>query len=200
MISINRNTPDRESPRLIFGLLIMILTISAGLTACNCPQPTQTAPPDSPQQLTEIANILNPEGLTPEAIPDPTGIPPTNTPQESIIALEGYLNYTTQQGDTLSALASRFGVPQAEISAQTTLPEQGLLPIGTLLIIPDTLEDVLPYDLPILPDSEVVYSPSVRDFDVIETIQNAGGFLASYTEVVKDQTLSGPEIVNLVAT
>ncbi len=155
---------------MIIGLLILILTLSAGLTACNFPQPSQTTPPDSPQQLTEIANILNPEGLPPEGTTEPAELSPTNPPPE-IISVEGYLNYTTQQGDTLSALAARFGVSPAEISTQTPLPERGLLPIGTPLLIPDVLEEVLPYNLPILPDSEVVYSPSAQDFDVINSIK-----------------------------
>ena len=190
--------PYRSPNRWIFKLLILILTLNADLTACNFPQPNQTAQPDSPQQLTEIANILNPEGLPKESTADSVEVAPTNTSPE-IIPVEGYLNYTTQQGDMLSALAARFGVSMAEISAQTPLLEHGLIPIGTQLLIPDILEDVLLYNLPIIPDSEVVYSPSVQDFNVINSIQNAEGFLASYSELVKGQTLTGPEIVNLVA-
>ena len=198
MISITGNTPNRVQRCLIIGLLILILILSAGLTACNFPQPSQTTPPDSPQQLTEIASILNPEGLPPEGTTEPAELSPTNNSPE-ITSVEGYLNYTSQHGDTLSAIAARFGVSPSEISAQTPLPEYGRLPIGTLLLIPDVLEDVLPYNLPILPDSEVVYSPSGQDFDVINSIKNAEGFLASYTELVKGETLSGPEIVRLVA-
>jgi len=172
------------------------------MSGCNFPQPTQISPTLNHQQQTEISGILNPSGL--EAVqPTPTIRLSTPAPTSAITPegplLEGYIYYLTQQGDTLPGLAKRFNVPEDAILIPTPLDSESLLPVGMPLQIPYRLEDYLPYNTNILPDSEVIYGPSVGDFDTIAYIESAGGFLASYEEDVKEQTLSGPEIVNLVA-
>jgi murein DD-endopeptidase MepM/ murein hydrolase activator NlpD len=50
-----------------------------------------------------------------------------------------------------------------------------------------------------MPDSEVVYSPSASDFDIDGYINQAGGYLSNYTEEVAGRTMSGSEIIKLVA-
>ncbi len=106
--------------------------------------------------------------------------------------------YLTQQGDTLPALALRFGVEPGEIRAEVPLPESGLLAPGLTLQVPDILEETLPGVL-LLPDSEVTFGPTVQGFDAAEFARNAGGYLAGYSESVKSETLGGPEIVQTVA-
>ena len=107
--------------------------------------------------------------------------------------------YTVQQGDTLPALAARFDVSVDSIRANGTISAEDLLPIGLELAIPDMLEETLPYHMPILPDSEVIYGPSVDSFDAAEFAWQAEGFLATYSELVKDKVLLGPDIVQIVA-
>ena len=119
--------------------------------------------------------------------------------QAPLEILDGELAYTTQQGDTLPALALKFDVPVESIRAEIALPGEALLPIGLRLLLPDHLEKILPYHTPIFPDSEVIYGPSVGEFDTLAFIASAGGFLASYEESVKGKILSGPDIVQLVA-
>ncbi|MGW8226188.1 MAG: M23 family metallopeptidase, partial [Anaerolineales bacterium] len=51
----------------------------------------------------------------------------------------------------------------------------------------------------LLPDSEVVYSPSVKGFHTGEFVDNAAGYLSTYGETVKGEWLSGVDIVNKVA-
>ncbi len=73
--------------------------------------------------------------------------------------------YETRPGDTLASLARRFGVDPAQIFSPASLNVQGYLPAGTFLTIPDQVGQVSPPQL-ILPDSELVYSPTARDFNV----------------------------------
>lgn len=180
---------------------ITLVLFSLVLSGCHFPQSTDAPLPRSAQKKTEVASILNPVGLE---TPTPT---PTITPglpiPEPIITVEplpaGKVGYFTQQGDTLPALLKRFDVPIEEVHSDDLLPTEGLLPIGIHLILTDNLKETLPFTSPIFPDSEVVFGPSVGDFDAAAYAREAGGFLSTYEEKVKDETMSGPEIVQWVA-
>ncbi|HSO26879.1 MAG TPA: hypothetical protein VLS48_02335, partial [Anaerolineales bacterium] len=86
---------------------------------------------------------------------------PAATPEP----LPGYYTYITQSGDTLAALALRFASNPAEIISPEALPPLEYLPVGLPLGIPDNLAQP-PYPSAVLPDSEIVYSPSTLGFDV----------------------------------
>lgn len=176
----------------------MITTHLLGLLLSGCNLPQGSLPPfQSSQRQTEIAGILNPEGINATEFPNLEITPGTATPSLPPIDV-GYLGYLTQQGDTLPALALRFGVAPGDIRAAVPLPENGLLPPGLALQVPEGMDETLPGRL-LLPDSEITYGPSVGDFNAAEVARNAGGFLAVYSETVKGKTLSGPEIVQTVA-
>jgi hypothetical protein len=66
------------------------------------------------------------------------------------------------------------------------------------LIIPDTLGSAFSLQN-LIPDSEVVYSPSAFDFNIDEYIKAAGGYLSTYHQYVGTDDLSGAEIVQKVA-
>jgi LysM repeat protein len=61
------------------------------------------------------------EGMTAEGLPTPT---------------PGPYRYTIQEGDTLSAIAARFGVDQAAIVEANTLPAPDALTVGAVILIP----------------------------------------------------------------
>jgi murein DD-endopeptidase MepM/ murein hydrolase activator NlpD len=105
--------------------------------------------------------------------------------------------YLTQSGDTLSALAARFGVAPDQISPAQ--PITGLLLPGQQLTIPNLL-GAPPYPDALLPDSTIIYSPVAASFQIGAYIAQAGGFLNTYTEEVDvDEWLTGAEIVQRVA-
>ncbi len=52
---------------------------------------------------------------------------------------------------------------------------------------------------PVLPDAELVYSPTALGFDTPGFIQAAGGYLSSYQETVNGETMSGMAIIQRVA-
>ncbi len=107
------------------------------------------------------------------------------------------IQYYTQSGDTLPSILGRFGVTADEIVFSQTIPETGLISPGILLIIPDVLNDIFPSTL-VMPDSEVVFSPTALDFDVTAFVNEAGGFLSTYKEDLSNGPTSGADIIKLV--
>ncbi len=91
-------------------------------------------------------------------------------------------------GIPLEYIAERFAVNPERISAADNIKSDGLLPPGEVLTIPNTLGDTST-NQPLLPDSEVVYSPSVADFSVEDYVSSAGGYLSRFDEHVYDEWL-----------
>ncbi len=184
--------PHRFSRLLATLTLIFLL----GLTGCQLypylSTPTLSWDGGKPEESTKPL-IVDTQTPFPTITPQPT---PTSIFE---MGQDGFWVYVTQQGDTLPALASRFGVPVDLIQSEVALSTEGLLSVGLPLLIPDVLEEVLPYTESILPDSEVIYGPSVDGFDAAAYAVEAGGFLAGYSEVVDEETMTGPEIVKRVA-
>lgn len=137
------------------------------------------------------------ETATPLVPPATPTFPPTPTlaapgEPESIV-------YQALPGDTLHAVAVRFGVVPSDITSTGSLPESGaLIDPGTLLIIPRRLRDTGPATR-LLPDSEVVFAPHAADFDVAAFADAQGGYLTQYREYVAGRLRTGPEVVALVA-
>jgi len=129
-----------------------------------------------------------------------TAVPPAPTPTPT---LQGTprppLLYYAQAGDTLPALAVRFGVNASEITSPDPLPPEALINPGQLLLIPNRLDAVGP-DGALLPDSEVVYSPSALGFDIQAFVKQAGGYLSAYREYISDRTYTGAGVIERVAT
>lgn len=133
----------------------------------------------------------------PTPVASPT-LPPTPTLSANS-TLENVL-YESQPGDIVRMLAIRFGVLPSDIRPASGVlsPEGGLVDPGTVLIIPDRLENTGP-DVQLIPDSEVVYSPHAAEFDVASFVATQGGYLNSYGELVNGIPRSGAEIVEMVA-
>lgn len=184
------------------------LTATAAYQALTPPGETPLVPPATTEAdllTTQMPTEILPVEVTvqTESLPLATEVPPDEiatavptatrdlTPRPPII-------YYTQAGDTLPVVAARFGVNVEEIKAQTPIPTNGLISPGALLIIPDYYGAEVASD-PILPDSEIVYSPSALDFSMSEFVAEAGGYLSTYREYHVDRWYTGAEIIELVA-
>lgn len=152
-------------------------------------------------------------------LPDPTGIStpvtlPTGTalmapvstgaPFATLTPLPGsapYIgdsySYTVRWGDTTSSLAQRFLVEPYVITSQIGDTEGYLNPGSTLVIPRKIAYATLPY--PLLPDSELVYSPSALDFNLEDFVEQAGGFLSTYSEEVDGELVRGTQAIQRVA-
>jgi LasA protease len=107
--------------------------------------------------------------------------------------------YETQPGDTLPALALRFGVEPDQIASAASIPPYTLIDPGQLLYIPNTLSDEVLYPWALLPDSEIVYSPSAADFDIAGYISQAGGYLSTYSETIDGEYYTAAQSVERAA-
>jgi len=128
----------------------------------------------------------------------PTLLAPTMTP-EVYVANSAPILYYAQAADTLRVVAVRFGVLPAEISSPETISQSGFINPGQLLIIPRRLANTTSSQH-LLPDSEVVFSPSAVSFDVPAFVNQAGGYLKTFQEWHKSTGMkSGAEIIMRVA-
>lgn len=153
------------------------------------PYPTQTPvdPPDIDPLVTD-AMTFNPPILA----------SPTPTPEIYVVNTAPILYYA-QAADTLPAVAVRFGVSRAKITSPDSIPDTSFIDPGQLLIIPRELTNTTSSEH-LLPDSEVVYSPSAIGFNAEDFATQAGGYLASYREWHKSTGMkSGASIIMRVA-
>jgi LysM repeat protein len=144
---------------------------------------------ESPLESTEISATQGPE-VAPV---------PTVTPTEEIINTTPVLYYT-QAGDTLPLVAVRFGVQPEEISSPEEIPERSLFDPGQVLVIPNRLANTTSSQH-LMPDSEVVYSPSALDFDVKSFVDQSGGYLSGYSQYLATTGITnGADVIQRIAT
>ena len=150
---------------------------------------TEDETPETTEEIPELQETLEPEVLA-------------NIPTQAALLQQeenAQIVYYAQSGDSIGVLAIRFGVEAQEITSASPLPEEGFIPVGQLLLIPNRLNQTSS-NLKLFPDSEVVNSPSSVDFDVTTYVDQAGGYLSTYKEqVYAHGEMSGAAIVEKVS-
>lgn len=153
-------------------------------TVAAAPLESQPAPIPAASQDPTPADTEVPYSLPTSTIPPVTTAP---------------ILYYSQAADTLPVVAERFGVQPDEITSPEPLHPTDLLPPNQLLIIPRRLANTTSSQH-LLPDSELVYSPSAIDFDVRAYVDQAGGYLSQHKEWLQTtKTTTGAEIIQRVA-
>ena len=159
---------------------------------------TPQGPVGSAEQLTtpigEFFDTATPTRVLPTRTITPTATAgPSPTPRPPIL-------YYVQAGDTLPSLAIHFGVEVSDITSPDLLSDQGYLRPNQLLLIPDRLdiEATDPKEI-LIPDSEVVNSPSAVNFDINAFVNEAGGYMSKYREYMSTGWNSGADVVKRVA-
>ena len=157
------------------------------------PPPTATATNTTPSPSSTSTSLP-----TFTDVPTKTAAVGAATPTVDVRAVtKPPIQYYTQSGDTLPSIVGRFGVFAGDIIYSEVVPEIGLISPGILLIIPDVLTDVFPSTI-VMPDSEVVYSPTAVEFDIEQFVLEAGGYLSTYKQSLSTGMFSGAEIVQRV--
>jgi LasA protease len=159
------------------------------------PTPAPLAPPAT---VATAAPAATASPAASRASPTATPVPFTPTPTV-ILTPRPTQFYYTQSGDTLPALAARFGVNPADLHAPQALQGSTSLVGGQLLIVPQVLEGELSPGYKIVPDSELIFSGSGAGFDPAQVAAQQGGYLALYQAFVEDRTRSGGEVILRVA-
>ncbi len=172
-----------------------ILTMTILISGCNLSNqtnpvfiapsglyPTNTIEPvevnsSLPEQTPEVTLTSNQENSTPVSNSTPINLP-TSTARP---VNAGPLLYYAQAGDTLDALAVRFGVAADEIDSTVPLPERGFINPNHLMMIPQQFSNTTD-STHLLPDSEFVYALSAVEFDSLAFSAQANGYLKDYHE------------------
>lgn len=179
--------------RKILPLLFLLLFI---LTACNFPikdlgYVLRSYPTLDPAIFESRRTPTSP------IIENTPAAPGTPVPRPQVDE-QFYHVYAAQSGDTLNVVARHFGVTPAEITSPNLLPESGIIPPGQYLVIPINDTNREQRDM-ILPDSAVINSPCALELNITEFVNNAGGYLSSFSQVVAGERISGAAVVQRVA-
>lgn len=147
-------------------------------------------------ELQDEANNSVPQTNAPGASPQS----PPPTPQPVL------MTYTVRRGDTLAAIAYRFGVALPALVQMNGLRNMNQLEVGQVLRIKyinaAPVRPPTTYNGPsdqVVPDSEVVYGPAYKGFSVQAIARRYNGYLLNYREMVEGRVLTGPQIIQLVA-
>jgi hypothetical protein len=184
-------------------LLLALASMACSIGVLTPQDPIFSAPPAAETgTITPIVVFANNEPQV-EITPTPQPVQgaltgdvqaaPTMDPNTSPIL------YYSQAGDTLPVVAVRFGVAPEEIMSPDELPTTSLMHPNQLMVIPHRLANTTS-NLKILPDSEVVFSPSAGDFDIDAFVNQAGGYLSTYRDWLgTTQWTTGAQIIYRIA-
>jgi murein DD-endopeptidase MepM/ murein hydrolase activator NlpD len=125
---------------------------------------------------------------------DPAPVP-TNVPETTGPVIE---NYTVRSGDTLLEIALNYDMTVDELMRLNSITDPTTLQVGRVLQVRVQANRVVSADR-VIPDSEVVYSPAYADFDIAAVANQYQGYLASYSENVEGEWLTGADIIQRVA-
>ena len=193
---------------------IIIVLIILSLTGCSLYQrtppffippvgytltPVSANPNPSPTQQPAVAIPTSTAEFNPTPTvfiaPTETLVPTPNVEREPIV-------YHAQAGDTLSVVATHFGVGKDQIQSNVELPQISFINPGTLLVIPQVLINTTS-EAHLLPDSEFVYSRAITDSDfptdVVSFVKQAGGYLSETRDYNHTVLTNGGEIVKQIA-
>jgi LasA protease len=198
----------RLSQALVCG---MLLTFAACTRHAATPTPMAAIEVTPASQATSSATSM-PTQTVPPPVVSPTPVPtptpafpgtyagtPTPDPTHADVSERSSQDvYVVRPGDTLTGIAWAFGCTVEEIARANGLSNADAIWVGQRLTIPLPPTLVGPA-VKLLPDSELVYGPAYIHFDLVGFVAGRGGYLASYTEDVEGQPLSGAEIVQTVA-
>jgi LasA protease len=201
--SLEGSTAPLQGRRSAAARLALMVVLIISLAGCSLPELNFPAQLLGRPLETEIVGTPRPTVppsiaiLIPTAGPQilDTAVPPTITPTAT---RQPPFLYTTQSGDYLTNLAVRFGVSANEIQSTGSVPRDGLINPGQMLVIPHVLGETSPATL-IMPDSEAVYSPTTLDLEIKNYVKDAGGYLNSYTQYIGNSTRNGADVVMMVA-
>lgn len=161
------------------------------LSAANQEPPTRTSRPTIP-----------PTATTKPLIADSASYPGTPTPDPIhyvMPTMRGeYAVHLVSSGETLGIIAELYETTAAVLVDINDLDIDALLALGQEILVPPKA-DVIGPSFKIIPDSELVYGPVAKDFDVFEAASFFGGYLETYREVLEGREMSGPEILQLMA-
>jgi len=199
---------NAEPMRPKMTLIWIALAALFGLTLA-CARSIQTDSPSvwsisgqsaaTPTAEAELAS--QPVGFVPTRVPGaPIASPTPDQPHPLPAVRAEPRQHVVQAGETLGQIARDNGISLQQIIAANQVANPDILEIGQVLNIPVPTPSGSGEDFKIIPDSELTNGPGAVNFDLYAFIQSKGGYLAQYTEKIDPVVLTGPQIVDRIAT
>ncbi len=164
--------------------------MSVALLASAC-LPAAQVPPRLP--------VVAPTATAASATPTPVAAG-TPLPTREPFGVGQVYTYAAQTGDTLVALAAHFNTSQDEILAKNPgLAPTATIPSGSVLHIPVYWFPLGGSPYKIIPDSEFVYGPTSKGFDVSAYIASQPGYLRTLSAFVNNSQRTSGQTVLYVA-
>ena len=186
-------TPEGYNPFVPLGENATVVPVVGGTVIVPSVVPTKRTGPTP--TLAPFTVLLPPARLPGVPILSPTPDSPRVLPTPRVDPGQ----HIVQSGDTLGTIAQQYGVSLEALMQANGLSDPNLLSVGQELTIPAPSPGEQGPDFKIIPNSELVYGPASAAFDVNGFIQGKGGYLASYSEDVSGELLTGAEIITRVA-
>ncbi|MCP4424620.1 MAG: LysM peptidoglycan-binding domain-containing protein [Chloroflexi bacterium] len=199
------------SPLKMIALAFILLSVSG----CERPDPAVTivaspgafSLPPTPLVTPFADGSAPPTPLPAQPVNAPSFAPlpeymGTPTPDPPHYAGSGdsqpFVEHNVSAGETLGYIAQLYGSSVEELQAANQLGQADLVYVGQVLQIPRRGE-LAGSNFKIIPDSELVYGPAAKGFDVRAFVEPFDSYLLTYHEEVEGRFWDGPAIVQLVA-
>lgn len=203
MLGLQVSTRHLLKP-LLSGILICLILVSLALMGCVRPSPgsEQTTPSIYPSHTASDATAASNQAANSEVGGPETA--PSSTPEESALSQQVdagfFILHTVEEGDTLGTIAELYETSTAELVALNQIENSDIIFTGQTLRVPGpNFESLVSPSFEIIPDSELIYGPAAKTFDLQEFTAPLAGYLLTYEEEVEGHYLKGPDIVQLVA-
>jgi murein DD-endopeptidase MepM/ murein hydrolase activator NlpD len=200
---------SESSPSIIWLLIarLAIYTIIPASTLVGCVRPapdfssdtgTTSAKPESSLPIPQVQDNQTRDDQ-PGAADSTSSLLTPNLLSEADVG-DFFIIYTVQEGDTLGSIAEQYETSTATLIILNQIVNSDIIFTGQTLRVPGPeFETLISPSFEIIPDSELVYGPASKTFDVHTFTQPLSGYLLTYEEEVEGQLLFGPDIVQLVA-
>ncbi|MBN8579575.1 MAG: LysM peptidoglycan-binding domain-containing protein [Anaerolineae bacterium] len=185
-ISASGNTPIPNNNPASVSTATVAITLTPSPTATRPPTPTRV-----PLSISALFGFQN-QASSSSPTPDAARILPTPRQDSN--------EYVVQPGDTLGDIAQRYGISLQTLLDANNISDANLLEVGMVLVIPAPQPSGSGSALKIIPDSELVNSPSVIEFNLRNFIASQNGYLNSYVQDVNGVLLNGADIIEAVST
>src|SRR5579859_10128 len=176
----------------IFKRWPAVALAAVAFLAAGC-LPAAQVPPRLPDVVATLAGPTD----TPQPLPADSGTPlPTRQP----FGVGQVFTYSAQTGDTLTALAAHFNTSQAEILARNPgLAPSATITSGIVLSIPAYWFPFGSSAYKIIPDSEFVYGPTSKSFDLALYVASQPGFLRTMSDFVNGSQRTSAQTIQYIA-
>jgi len=191
-------------PRRLSGILIIAATLvitAACLTGTIATESSQFEQPSNHANTQPKPTLTRTPPFTmPTRLPGAARLTPTpDTPRVLPTLRKDSVDYQVEANDTLARISTRYGISLNALISANEISNPDLISLGQVLVVPPVSPVGNAPVNKILPDSELVYGPASTLLDAESFIKSQGGYLASYSEEVSGEDLSGIEIVTRVS-